>query len=82
MSEPDKDPQLVMLEQVLNRLSEHFDSIQIIATDHKGSHTVIIQSGVGNMYSRIGAVAEWLECQRIRVRVHTKKQIRDEEEEK
>ncbi len=74
-SDPANDPLLAMLDKMLNQLSEHFDSIQIIATNHKGDHTLTVQRGIGNWYSRLGAVTEWLEREKARIHVHTEREI-------
>ena len=37
-----------------------FDSVQIIATRHDADSTDLIHCGRGNLYSRTGAVKEWI----------------------
>lgn len=79
MSDP--DPDLARLDRVLAQLSEHFDSIQIIATRHAGDGTLTFQRGTGNWFSRYGATAEWVDMQRARVLVKAQRETEDEEDE-
>lgn len=65
------------LDRALAQLSEHFDSVQIIATRHTGTHTSRFDRGTGNLYSRLGAVAEWLHLRRSRVHVHVEREDDD-----
>lgn len=52
-----------MLKDAAQRLGEHFDSVQIIATLHDETElggTVTQSAGTGNEYARHGSVREWL----------------------
>lgn len=51
-----------LVDQALELLSEHFDSLQIVGTfmdDENMTHC--LTRGVGNWYARVGAVHEFLE---------------------
>lgn len=56
----DEDANLVRLDRCLAQLSDHFDSIQIVATRHDGDSTISFHRGTGNWFSRYGAVVEWV----------------------
>ncbi len=60
----DPDPDLSRLDRCLAQLSDHWDSVQIIATRHNGTATIVADRGTGNWYSRFGATSEWVERQR------------------
>jgi hypothetical protein len=60
------------------QLSEHFDSVQIIATSRAPEgHTILSHWGKGNWYAREGSVREWLSVQEER----TREQVRKENDE-
>jgi len=63
MGEP-ADQDKAALDRVLAQLTEQFDSVQIIATRHRGAgvgeQTWLMHRGTGNWYARYGAVREWL----------------------
>lgn len=61
------DPDIVRLDRLLAQLSEHFDSIQIVATRHNGDNTIAVHRGTGNWFSRYGAVVEWVDFAKERV---------------
>lgn len=51
------------VDRVLAQLSEHFDTVQIIATQyHPGprGETRWVNGGIGNYYARCGSVRMWL----------------------
>jgi hypothetical protein len=61
MPEPETD--LEMIERHARALGEHFDSVQIFATNHNasgGGDTRSFTYGVGNFYARYGQVTEWM----------------------
>ena len=76
METDDGDRDLRTLDRLLAQLSEHFDSVQIIATRHERDRTISANRGTGDWYSRYGAVREWLIQQDERAR----EQIRGEDE--
>lgn len=49
-----------LIENALNTLGEHFDSITIFANKHEGKGTEYLADGRGNWYGRIGQIREWL----------------------
>lgn len=59
MTERD-DEIMKLVDKALAGLSEHFDSIQIIATRHDGDKTIMLDRGTGNWYSRFGAGQLWV----------------------
>lgn len=64
---PDPDEDIARLDRMLAQLSEHYDSVQIIATRHNGDTTLVVDRGTGNWYSRFGATGEWVDRERARV---------------
>jgi len=63
----DRNEEIARLDRCLAQLSDHYDSIQIIATRHEGTRTISADRGTGNWHSRFGAVSEWVERERARV---------------
>lgn len=63
-----------LLYEEAQKMGEHFDSIQMIATlkDEDGN-TQIHACGAGNFYARAGSAREWLirEEERCRIKVRT-----------
>lgn len=51
-----------ILKKACVRLSEWFDSVQIVAVshDHETDETTVVCEGIGNWYSRLASVDEWL----------------------
>lgn len=51
-----------ILSAALTALSEHFDTVQIVATrvDPDGGTTDLYANGMGNEYARIASMDEWL----------------------
>lgn len=57
------------------RLSEHFDSVQIICTRRdKSGGTPLTHAGKGNWYAREGSVREWLTVMDQRAREMVKRE--------
>lgn len=57
------DDDLSRVQDSLNILSEHFDSVHIFATRHEPEiedGTVSVNRGVGNWYARYGQISEWM----------------------
>ena len=50
------------LQEAVEKLGEHFDSVVIICTRHEATEggTSIEVAGAGNVYARIGSVRDWL----------------------
>ena len=64
----EKSPQEIEYEEAykllvttINRLSDHFDSIQLNATRHNNGRTQSFSIGEGNWFARRGVVQEWLQ---------------------
>ena len=58
-SEQDRD--IAVVQQHLDQLIEHFDSVQIFATRGQGDgNTGYVHLGAGNFYANYGAVREWM----------------------
>lgn len=57
------------------RLLEHFDSVRIFVTIHRGERdtTFAHSAGGGNVYAQLGQVQDWLSCQDERSRSDIRK---------
>lgn len=74
-----EDTDIKLIEEALNSLGEHFDTVQIFTTRHVpytegGTRSAAL--GVGNWYARYGQVAEWL----VKTDEHTRREVRRYEE--
>ena len=57
------DQQKAALKKAIHALGEHFDSVQIFVTTHLPAEvggTFHATVGVGNWYSRVGQIKEWV----------------------
>lgn len=68
---------LELVRKAAEQLSEHFDSVQILATRHesgKEDGTINVNYGIGNWFARYGQAYEWLvKCdERIKMDVRDK----------
>jgi len=65
MEQSDKDQLHNLVQQKAVELSEHFDSVQVFVTLHRGGEevTLALDAGKGNFYARLGQVNEWLRIQ-------------------
>ena len=74
-----------MISDVLARLGEHFDSVQIFASRQEvdgGDQSVVnIYSGCGNWFARYGQVKNWLITENERTKTRVRNEIFDEEDE-
>lgn len=69
------------IQDALDALSEHYDTVQIFATRHEAGSldgTLNFQRGVGNWYARRGQVADWLEFGREDICVQARKMAEGE----
>lgn len=59
---PETDPELKLIQEAIDLLSEHFDSVHIFTTRHESDETgtYSIQRGSGNWWARIGAIKAWI----------------------
>lgn len=55
-----KEDATKLLDDVLDRLGEHFSSVQIVATNCEGPNTNHYHRGSGDFFARRGAVDKWL----------------------
>ena len=69
MNIPDSDIDLKRIQDALDTLGEHFDSVLILATRHEEAGTINIELGTGNVFARLGQVREYL----IKQKFHTKR---------
>ena len=57
----ERDIQLQIIADAVDKLQQHFDSIQVIATfDMKDAGTTIFNYGKGNMFARYGSAKAWI----------------------
>ena len=74
-----------LLRQACIQLIEHFDTVQIIATDRDGEDgsTTCHNEGRGNWFARKGSVEHWLltEDESVKEKVRICENIEDEEDE-
>lgn len=57
------EEQLKMLDRHLAELGEHFDAVEILATDTDGEGTSTLIRGIGNYWARIGLAHEFINRQ-------------------
>lgn len=55
-----KDEATKLMDEALDRLGEHFSSVQIVATNCEGNDTNHYSRGSGDFYARRGACDKWL----------------------
>lgn len=68
--DPSPEEDNALLDSHAAQLSEHFESVQIIATRRRpGGITRLAARGGGNFYASLGAVREWLVMQEERTRI-------------
>lgn len=63
------------VQNALNVLSEHFDSVHIFASRHEPEiedGTISVQKGVGNWFARYGQISEWMVKQDEYARVNAR----------
>jgi hypothetical protein len=62
---PDRgDEDTTILRNCCARLSEHFDTVQIVVTREQQGGTMMGHYGDGNVYARIASAQQWLKTQR------------------
>lgn len=54
-------------EQFFDRLGEHADSIQVLATFHDSAGTTCRKRGTGNIYTRLAVAREFVEEDKAKV---------------
>jgi hypothetical protein len=61
MTEPEQhDADLARLREVVAKLGEHFDCIQIFASKYEDGDTISWHQGLGHWTARYGQVREWV----------------------
>lgn len=62
MSDEIEDKDLKIIREIAEKLGEHFDSVQIFCTRYESDEcgTISAKWGIGNWFSRIGQVREWI----------------------
>lgn len=71
----DDDPSIKLVNECRDKLMEHFDSVLILVTSHRGDResTFSYEVGGGNFYAQLGQVSEWLIIQEQYQRQHAKR---------
>lgn len=69
-------PERDLVQQHVNQLAEHFDSVQIFVTAYDGSHdrTRTVNLGAGNWFSRYGQVREWVIYEDEKIKLYAREQ--------
>lgn len=61
LSPEERDAQLDIIKEAVDKLDQHFDTIQVVATfDMKENGTTIFNFGKGNWFARYGSVKAWI----------------------
>lgn len=84
MNEPNdeaRDKLTEILKDSAARLSEHFENVQIFASNFEqgGEFTSTYQTGTGNWCARHGQVREWMVIQNERMRCRARKDDNEDE---
>lgn len=62
MNNPIRDEEIALVEQIVNRLGENFDAVQILCSRaNADGNTEILSRGNGNYFARVGMCREFLE---------------------
>lgn len=69
-----------LLNQALARLSEHFDSVQIVATWTCARQTGVLADGSGNFFARLASTEHWLEKAQAHRSQYIEKELEELEE--
>lgn len=80
---PDEKQQIQdLVKRHAAQLGEHFDSVQIFVTRHRGEDTTTAayEYGAGNFLARFGQVVEWLSIQDQYQREEAKRRDADNNE--
>lgn len=69
-----------LVDEAVNRLSEHFDTVRIFVTSHNGSTdtTHCFTSWRGNFYAQQAQIHEWLTRQDQAAREYAKRDLQEE----
>ncbi len=70
-----KDPNVIIVQTVVDSLGEHFDTVQVFVTRHEAAAsdgTRHLAIGSGNFFARYGQVQMWIASNDQGVREETK----------
>lgn len=70
LNNPDANAAERCAEECAQKLSEHFDSVRIIAVRHTKGVSAVFSTGRGDFYSQLGASRDWVIRQNERTRVN------------
>lgn len=59
----EREKDLALINDALNTLIEHFDSVQIFVSRHEeavSNGTITLQNGRGNWFTRYGQIKQWI----------------------
>lgn len=77
MAEEPQDPGIQAIEQAIEQIGEHFDTVQIFATRHipdgNSSETRGYTYGSGDWFSRYGQIQQWITAQDEEVRASARR---------
>lgn len=78
----DRDPDVVLIDDYVAKLCEHFDNVQIFTNtmNEGGDSLAYISRGGGNMLARQGQVRDWLIRQEELSRIEARKDEEDDED--
>ena len=68
-----------IVEQHVAQLGEHVASVQLIVTYEEGGNSKKISSGSGCWYSRMGAMTEFMEYHREKLKCYAREEGEDDE---
>lgn len=74
------DPDIKLVEQSMNVLREHFDTVQIFASRQDEDGTVNATQGVGNWFARYGQVKDWIHRSEENTRIEARKNYDEDNE--
>ena len=80
MSESSENAEMKLVDNHVNQLLEHFDTVQIFASRHAPTThdgTVRMHSGAGNWFARYGQVRDWIVMQEERMRIVVRKEAEE-----
>ncbi len=71
-----------IVDECVSKMGEHVDAVQVIVSYHNtdANNTMSYEKGAGNIHTRIGVVAEWMEAQKQYVRNWAIRKDQEEED--
>jgi hypothetical protein len=79
--EPLCPAEFTLMKNCVAQLSEHFDSVRIVATRHANGSTAHASWGSGNWYAQKASVEEWLLSAEARTQAQVTQDVADEDNE-